>query len=195
MNIPKNEIARLLVDPAFDGSLESQSEAKAPIELARNIVTKSTSRLRWLTAITCLAWIAATSAGVGLAAIYFDGYERNMPFHEYRFAKGHDLLEQKRTGDRVNSYKAADFLTPEELIQYESGARAVHETNEMMMILSQFTFLLFGVSALLSIWLITASRRCTMRQINANLASLTLEIKAIAGMAGESESRQTAEVV
>ena len=83
----KHEIERRLLDPQFTGSLEPDTES--PILLARRIVAKEKRRLCVLTIATCLAWVAATSAGVGVAAFYFNGVMHNMPFYEYRYAKAH----------------------------------------------------------------------------------------------------------
>lgn len=55
--------------------------------------------------------------------------------------------------------------------------RAIDGGNVLMMLLSQASVGMFGVAALLTIWLTIASRRATFEQINANLLAIAAELK------------------
>lgn len=170
------EINRRLLDPEFHGSLDEMTP-ETPVALARRMVAKSKRRLLLLTIATCLTWIAATTAGVVLAGYYFDGIKNNMSLNEYRYASAHVKLEELRAGQRDNSYKVDDYLDEKQSGELKSSIRAIHLTNERMMVLTQATMILTGLAALLSVWLITASRRCTMKQVNTNLASLCEQLR------------------
>lgn len=181
MTDQRRQVAQRLSDPAFNGSFEPPPppEAESAIELARAIVTKSRSRLKWLTIATCLAWIVATAAGIALAYLYFDKFRNSMPNHEYRLAKAHEIMREKLGPEHRSSYSPKALLSDAEYREYEYGYKLIQDGNESMMLFSQATILLFGIAALLSVWLISASRRCTMKQINANLASLALDLRAL----------------
>lgn len=172
------EMASRLIDPNFKGAIDSLD----PIEVARSAAAKSKRRLSILTVMTCLAWIAATSTGVAVAHYYFEQVQHNLPFNMYRYASGHAKIEAERDAkgeDRSLSYSPKDYLTEKEYREYSNGSRNFSTANDNMLVLSQATMILTGIAALLSVWLIIASRRCTLKDINVNLASICHELSAM----------------
>jgi len=140
-----------------------------PVKLAHDLAARSRRRVLWLTAATALAWIVACGAAIWTVEIYFNEIQRNMPFQEYRYAQLHEEIEGIPW----------DELTERQQREISARERAVDRANELMMVLSQASIGLFGVAALLSIWLILASRRATLRQINANLLTITTELRTL----------------
>lgn len=70
-------------------------------------------------------------------------------------------------------------VTAEQKRALASLQSIVKRTNEEIMILAPISIGLFGVAALLSVWLTIASRRVALRQINANLLAITRELDAV----------------
>jgi hypothetical protein len=140
-----------------------------PRQLARELAARSRRRTAYLAVATVLAWMAACGLAIWAAEIYFNELRPHLPLYEYRYAQLHDAIQ----GIPWNE------LTDIQRREYSTRSRFLGRSNETMMLLSQGTIVLFGIAALLSVWLTIASRRSALRQINASLLSITLELSKV----------------
>ncbi|MDZ4818232.1 MAG: hypothetical protein SGJ20_04580 [Planctomycetota bacterium] len=160
INTPKTGRQLDAFDPG--GLLREQSEPPVLVA-ARELALRSQRRVFWLTVATIITWTAACS--VGIATLWINHYEfGGLPHAEYHQFR---LLEQR------------DTLTELQSEDLEKTSRQIQRIKEILVYLTQTSIILFGVAALLSVWLTIASRRASLRQINANLMSITLELKKV----------------
>jgi hypothetical protein len=137
-----------------------------PRQLAQNLATRSRRRTAVLAVVTVLTWIAACGSAIWVVEIYFNEIRPHQPIHEYRYARIHEEIEGKPWRE----------LTDKQRREFSARQRLIDRSNELMMVVTQLSVALFGLAALLSVWLTISSRRTALRQINANLLSITLEL-------------------
>ena len=181
----KREISRRLLDPEFTGSLdpppapEIESIAEDPIAMARKVASRSKRRVTILTWATSIAWILAIAAGCAVAFFYSMTASANA-MYGYSYSKARVKINQLRekAGDRGSDLPTR-YLNEAELREYYDAARGKTKIQRWRMNWTLTASLLTGFAALMSVRLITSSRRCTMKQINANLAAICHELKSM----------------
>ncbi|MDZ4818231.1 MAG: hypothetical protein SGJ20_04575 [Planctomycetota bacterium] len=147
-------------------------EREEPSELwtARALATRSRWWVTFLTIATVLAWGAACWAAIENLDFYFRDAGSSL-VAEYRYSK---FQEETRK-------QFADFsdMPVDRQTEFEEIRSAVNMERRLLRDSAREAVILFGIAALLSIWLTIASRRASLRQINANLLSITLELKKV----------------
>lgn len=179
MLLSKREVDRRLTDPSFAGSFESSDTTDGPLALARQIVSRDRFRVRCLALATVAVWLAATISGVWLAFLFVHESQEHFIGSAYRLALAQDRLNNATRGADADG-DGLIFLDPrlKELTEeYEKAHATVDDFSSVLMYLTQGTILLAGVAALLSVWLVLASRRATLKQINVGLASVSEQLK------------------
>lgn len=181
MSQSRQDINRRIGDPEFDGSFQSKP-AKDPMDVARHILRRERMWLRVLTVATCLTWVAATAAGIALAHFYFDRQARQMALLEYRMAKTHE--------ETFEGQEPAE-ISQDQKRSYSNDRRNIGRVYDVLMLWTQAAITLAGVAALLSVWLVIASRRVSLKQINVSLASLSENLESLLKTHGTEELRSS----
>ena len=168
--------------PSYDrGPIRSDS-SDGPLTEARRLAETSRRRTAWLCAATVLAWAAAVGTAILATSVYFD-IRRDAFRVELEFNELHDRYMQEFGVDGRLSF---DDLTEEQAQEYRTGYRWISRSYNFARDTAHLAIVLFGVAALLSVWLTIASRRTALRQINASLLSITRELnERLPGAGGE----------
>ena len=179
MSQNRRDIDRRIGDPEFDGSFRHQPPNN-PLDVAKQILRRGRLWLRVLTVATCLAWLAAIAASVLLAAYWCDG-GGNIALREYEMAKAYEAYREVRDQPESSAEKK------ERRENYHRRSQNLSLFYGDLMMRSQATIVLAGIAAFLSVWLVIASRRVSLKQINVSLATLSehLEILVNAPSQGE----------
>jgi hypothetical protein len=136
-----------------------------PLKLTRNVLERDRRRVRRLTVLTVGLWLLAA----GLILLDLINFGLIFPAQEHRW-------RQVQAGDVGDVERDA--------IQHQ-----LLEAFEIATVLIGFSVAIMAVAALCSVLLILASRRATLRQVNASLLELSEQLKRLhrkqgAGTAG-----------
>ena len=179
MLLSRREVDRRLVDPSFTGSFEPSDAVDGPLVLARQIVSRDRVHVRLLAVAAALAWLAATTLGVWVAYLFVHESQEHFIGSAYRLAVAQDRLNAA-IGDADPD--GDGFIIMDDQLtalneQYEEAYATVNDFSSVLMFLTQGAVLLAGIAALLSVWLVLASRRATLKQINVGLASVSDQLR------------------
>lgn len=154
----EKELGRALLD------LDAQNLAGLPDtrEQTWKILERDRRRVWWWTAITFLLWGAA----ILMVLWMLIAFGLLFPFQA--------MLEMERQG--VNVLEAEPPLTPHELDLLKHNAQVAFQ---MITLGVTCAVGVLALAALATVLLVRASRRATLRQINANLLEITQQLKAL----------------
>jgi len=155
--------ALLSLDP---GASQRESDSR---QLARNVIARDQRRVRLLTGLTILLWLLAAA---GVCFVVYVAL-----WHVY--PKEHKLVQDVALGN----------LTPEQIVTLQ----ALHfQALRICTLVIAAAFAAIILAALCTVLLILISRRATLRQINANLAEISEQLKQLQFASGDQSPGSTA---
>jgi hypothetical protein len=145
------------------------------------ILDRDRRRVRWWTIVTILAWIPATLLALGILI----GLALLFPMD----AKLHQIQAERRAKQGAPAQPPVDALDESaDIIDWEGrpiNVRQLERDLEIafkeVSVLTALAILALSFAMLFSIVLLFASRRATLRQINANLLAISDQLKHLEG--------------
>jgi len=135
-----------------------------PHRLVASVLEKDRRRVRWLAAVAILLW---TLAGLGIPVCSF-------LYLEYMFPMINWVLKQVITRETDK--------TPQELA--DTAQMLVHHTLKVGTVLVTGSVIALLAAAACTIWLVFAARRATLREVNANLAEISEQLRRLRPASG-----------
>jgi hypothetical protein len=155
-------------------SLDAAELGKVPDtqKLTWQILQQDRRRVRWWTILTAITWLPAVLCALGVLVYLGLLFPLQAKLQQMRDAQG-NVQEEKRAAGKKEIIDVK-HATPEQIEQLQRDAEIGFK---MMTVITALAVLTLSFAMLCSVLLIFATRRATLRQINASLLVISEQLK------------------
>jgi hypothetical protein len=156
-------------------SLDAAELGKVPDtqKLTWQILQQDRRRVRWWTILTALTWLPAVLCALGVLVYLGLLFPLQAKLQQMRDAQA-NVKEAEKQAHRQKEVVDVKHATPAQIEQLQRDAEIGFK---MMTVITALAVLTLSFAMLCSVLLIFATRRATLRQINASLLVISEQLK------------------